>query len=197
MSDLQALPGIGSGLAAELRAVGIPDAETLRTVGAGEAATRLAELGMRDASRTARVLVEALGESTAAPVPVLGIGTVTFTVGDLDTALAHYASALGLPVAHRASDPPTALLALGPGAAGLLLREDRSMAEASASGRAPQLGLEVADVDAAALALRSAGLVVGEPIEGPGGRTVQIADPWGNVVGLASATSHGRLASGA
>jgi uncharacterized damage-inducible protein DinB len=63
VSDLQGLPGIGPGLAAELRAVGIRDAETLRTLGASESARRLAELGFRDPGRSRDVLSAALGES--------------------------------------------------------------------------------------------------------------------------------------
>lgn len=60
MTDLQELPGIGAGLAAELRAVGVRDAEALRSIGPPEAARRLAELGTRDAVQAEERLAAAL-----------------------------------------------------------------------------------------------------------------------------------------
>lgn len=217
MTDLQELPGIGSGLAAELRACGIRDAEALRSIGPPEAARRLAELGMREAAPTQQVLAAALGAArggalTLRPEPVLGIDSVVFTVGDLDAALDHYVTSLGLTVSQRSTDPPTALLRLGDGTAGLLLREDPAVsgralpdspaadttaadttaadnpAAGAAPGAAPRVRLIVGNTTAAAESLRSAGVAIGvEPDGRPGARsgtTVEVTDRWGNVVEL-------------
>jgi hypothetical protein len=60
MTDLQSLPNIGPKLSADLIAVGIPDAETLRTVGAEEASRRLEAAGLRDCENSRRALTGAL-----------------------------------------------------------------------------------------------------------------------------------------
>jgi DNA transformation protein len=60
MSDLETLPGIGPKLAADLRAIGIPDAGTLREVGADTAADRLEDAGLRDCTHSRRALHRAL-----------------------------------------------------------------------------------------------------------------------------------------
>jgi DNA transformation protein len=60
MTALESLVNIGPKLAADLRAVGIPDEETLRRVGASEAAQRLAAAGLRDCTHAARALEGAL-----------------------------------------------------------------------------------------------------------------------------------------
>ena len=57
MTKLETLVNIGPKIAAELRAVGIPDAETLRAVGAAAAVQRLADGGLRD-TRHARHAIE-------------------------------------------------------------------------------------------------------------------------------------------
>jgi DNA transformation protein and related proteins len=60
MTDLEALTNIGPKLAADLHAVGIPDAETLREVGATAAAERLEAAGLRDCAHAKRALTGAL-----------------------------------------------------------------------------------------------------------------------------------------
>jgi TfoX-like protein len=60
MTDLETLVNIGPRLAADLRTVGVPDAETLRAVGADEAAQRLAGAGLRDCAHARRALAAAL-----------------------------------------------------------------------------------------------------------------------------------------
>jgi DNA transformation protein len=57
---LEELVNIGPKLAADLRAVGIPDAEALRSVGASEAAERLEAAGLRDCTNARRALEGAL-----------------------------------------------------------------------------------------------------------------------------------------
>jgi DNA transformation protein and related proteins len=60
MTPLENLVNIGPKLAADLRTVGIPDAETLRRVGARTAAERLAGAGLRDCTHATRALEGAL-----------------------------------------------------------------------------------------------------------------------------------------
>jgi TfoX C-terminal domain. len=60
VTNLESLVNIGPALAADLRAVGIPDAETLRRVGAAEAVRRLADAGLRDCGHAARAIEGAL-----------------------------------------------------------------------------------------------------------------------------------------
>jgi DNA transformation protein len=59
-TPLESLPGVGPRLAADLRAVGIGDAEALRAVGAAEGADRLAAAGRRDCTHARRALEGAL-----------------------------------------------------------------------------------------------------------------------------------------
>jgi DNA transformation protein len=56
MTTLESLVNIGPKLAADLREVGIPDAETLREVGADEAVDRLMAAGLRDCTHASRAL---------------------------------------------------------------------------------------------------------------------------------------------
>jgi hypothetical protein len=57
---LRTLPNIGQVLAGDLHEVGVPDVETLRQIGADEAANRLAEAGRRDCTHATRALRGAL-----------------------------------------------------------------------------------------------------------------------------------------
>ncbi|MGQ0573147.1 MAG: VOC family protein [Pseudonocardia sp.] len=190
MTDLETLDGVGRGLAAELRAAGVRDVETLRALGAADAAQRLAELGFRDAAATRRVLEGVLGEQPTPPAAagaagVLGVDKVLLAVGDLDAALDHYRGRLGLPVALRQPDPPMAVLRLGAERPGLLLREEAGLPEGPPRSGAPRLWLEVGDAAAAAALLRAAGIEpIAEPFRSATGVVVEFADPWGNVVGL-------------
>lgn len=185
MTDLRTLPGIGPGLAAELRAAGIRDVEALRAAGAEEAAGRLVELGLRDRAPTQRALADALGEPAVERVAVLGVHTVVFTVGNLDAAVDHY-TGFGLPVAFRSPEPALALLHIGGGVPDLLLREDTTVLDAPVTERTPRLWLEVSDARSAADTLRAAGIaLLAEPFAVNGGHVVEIADRWGNIVGLA------------
>jgi DNA transformation protein len=57
---LEDLINIGPKLAADLRAVGIPDEAALRSLGAAEAAQRLEDAGLRDCTNARRALEGAL-----------------------------------------------------------------------------------------------------------------------------------------
>ena len=56
MTALEDLVNIGPRLAADLRAVGLPDERALRAVGAQAAAERLAAAGLRDCAHARRAL---------------------------------------------------------------------------------------------------------------------------------------------
>lgn len=191
MTALETLPGIGTGLAAELRAAGIRDQEALRELGPAEAARRVGELGFRDTGALHTVLTTALGGGPAEPaLDVLGIDNVLFAVGDLDAAMVHYAERLGLPVTYRLPEPRVALLRLGDEAPGLLLREEPRLAEAPPRAGAQRVWLEVPDAAAAATRLRAAGVtLLAEPFPVATGVTVEVADAWGNVVGFTDHTA--------
>jgi catechol 2,3-dioxygenase-like lactoylglutathione lyase family enzyme len=98
-------------------------------------------------------------------ITVLGLDNVLLDVGDLEAAKGFYGGRLGDEEAGlvvRAGD-----VAPGP---------PRS---------SPRLWLEVPDARAAGKALAEAGVaLLGEPRELRTGWLVEVADPWGNVVGL-------------
>ncbi|WP_238016960.1 TfoX/Sxy family DNA transformation protein [Dactylosporangium sp. AC04546] len=60
MTELEDLVNIGPALARDLRAVGIPDGETLRALGAEAAAEHLETAGLRDCTHARRALDGAL-----------------------------------------------------------------------------------------------------------------------------------------
>jgi len=118
---------------------------------------------------------------------VRGIDNVLFAVGELDDAVDFYAGRLGLPLAFRMDEPGIALFRLGDEPPGLLLR--RGPLSAAAEG-APRLWLEVADARATATVLAAAGVAaLAEPFRVGTGWTVEVADPWGNVVGFTDYTA--------
>ena len=60
MTALETLVNIGPQLAGDLRSVGIDSAESLRDVGAQDAAQRLEDAGLRDCAHARRALQSAL-----------------------------------------------------------------------------------------------------------------------------------------
>jgi catechol 2,3-dioxygenase-like lactoylglutathione lyase family enzyme len=102
---------------------------------------------------------------------VLGVDNVLFSVGDLDGAVEFY-TGLGLPLVFRHGE--IALFRLGPEAPGLLVRRE----DAAGGGR---VWLEVPDVRALS--------TVERPFPVATGWTVEVADPWGNVVGFTDYTT--------
>jgi len=66
MATLESLPNIGPRLASDLREVGIPDAETLRRLGADEANRRLSAAGLHSCV-SARKSVEGAVSGTKWP----------------------------------------------------------------------------------------------------------------------------------
>ncbi|MEU8657970.1 VOC family protein [Actinoplanes philippinensis] len=118
---------------------------------------------------------------------VRGIDNVLFAVGDLATAVDFYAGRLGLPLAFRMDGAGVALFRLGDETPGLMVRQTPGAARATAG---PRLWLEVADARAAAAGLAEAGVApLAEPFPVATGWTVEVADPWGNVVGFTDYTT--------
>lgn len=106
-----------------------------------------------------------------------------FAVGDLANARAFYEDHLGLSVKFAAPEHGIVGYALGNEEPGLVVRQE-AMSESSPRAT-PKVWLEVADARAAAAFLTSAGVLpLANPFEIPTGWTVEVADPWGNVVGL-------------
>jgi catechol 2,3-dioxygenase-like lactoylglutathione lyase family enzyme len=126
-------------------------------------------------------------EATA--LAVLGIDNVLFTVGDLPAAAEFYGARLGLPLAFRLDDRGIALFRLGDESPGLLLRAVPGEPHHN-NAACPRVWLEVADARAAAAELARRGLTpLRDPFPVATGWSVEIPDPWGNVVGFTDYTT--------
>jgi predicted enzyme related to lactoylglutathione lyase len=114
---------------------------------------------------------------------VLGIDNVMLAVGDLQQARAFYESILGLPVKFAVPQAGVVGYQLGGEEPGLMIR--LQSLPASPARDTPRIWLEVRDARAAATALRRKGArLLAEPMEILTGWAVEVADPWGNVLGL-------------
>jgi predicted enzyme related to lactoylglutathione lyase len=119
---------------------------------------------------------------------VRGVDNALFAVGDLDGAVRFYADRLGLPLAMRVDAAGIALFRLGAERPGLLVR-------AGGGPGGARLWLETGDARATADALRAAGVpLAGEPFPVATGWVVEVADPWGNVLGFTDYTLRPELA---
>ncbi|MEU6125272.1 VOC family protein [Streptomyces sp. NPDC047123] len=115
---------------------------------------------------------------------LLGFDNVLFPVGDLGEAVAFYERA-GFPVAVRIDELGLAILKIGKETPGVLLRVEDGIVPRTPAWPAPRLWLEVRDARAKGRALTAAGVPpLTEPFSVATGWTVEIADPWGNVVGF-------------
>ncbi|WP_084965550.1 VOC family protein [Thermoactinospora rubra] len=127
-------------------------------------------------------------------VAVLGVDNVLIAVGDLGEAVRFYAGHLGLPVRMRVEEAGIVLSGLGSEAPGLLARLTPGLAPRPATA-SPRLWLEVSDAREAAGVLASSGVApLAPPFRVHTGWTVEVADPWGNVVGLTDYVFHPELA---
>jgi predicted enzyme related to lactoylglutathione lyase len=128
---------------------------------------------------------------------VLGIDNVLFAVGDLPRAVRFYGTSLELPLKFQVPAAGIALFRLGDEEPGLLIRE--AGAPEARPVTSPRVWLEVADARAAAAELAGRGVqTLGPPFEVHTGWTVEVADPWGNVLGFTdyvNEPSRGRAAS--
>lgn len=115
---------------------------------------------------------------------LLGFDNVLFPVGDLGEAVGFYERA-GFPVALRLDDLGLAILKVGKETPGVLLRVEDGILPRTPVWPSPRFWLEVPDARAKGRALADAGVVLlAEPFSVATGWTVEIADPWGNVIGF-------------
>jgi len=116
--------------------------------------------------------------SSAVKVPQPDPGTPLATEEFL-----HFVSFGGYDSSEKVRSGGQRAVAVGPKRPGLLLR--RSGARPSPTPLRTRLRLEVPDARSAAEGLAAAGLAAfGPPFRVATGWTVEVADPWGNVVGL-------------
>ncbi|MEU3347475.1 VOC family protein [Streptomyces sp. NPDC006700] len=114
---------------------------------------------------------------------LLGFDNVLLPVGDLSEAVGFYERA-GFAVAFHLQEAGIALLKAGGETPGILLREEE-FGHRPPPWPSPRVWLEVPDARTAARALTRAGIeLLDEPFAVATGWTVEIADPWGNVLGF-------------
>ncbi|MFJ8634361.1 VOC family protein [Streptomyces sp. NPDC093568] len=115
---------------------------------------------------------------------LLGFDNVLLPVGDLAEAVGFYERA-GFAVGFRLDEAGIALLKVGGETPGLLLRQEEAVSHRPPPWHSARVWLEVPDARAAARTLGNAGVEpLDAPFSGATGWTVEIADPWGNVIGL-------------
>ncbi|CAM5694349.1 VOC family protein [Streptomyces aurantiogriseus] len=115
---------------------------------------------------------------------LLGFDNVLLPVGALGEAVGFYERA-GFAVAFRLDEAGIALLRVGGETPGILLREEHGLGRRPPPWPSPRVWLEVPDARAAARRLAGAGVTpLDEPFSVATGWTVEVADPWGNVLGF-------------
>ncbi|MEU3412317.1 MULTISPECIES: VOC family protein [unclassified Streptomyces] len=125
---------------------------------------------------------------------LLGFDNVLLPVGDLGEAVAFYERA-GFTVGFRLDEAGIAVLRVGAETPGILLRAEEGLGHRSPHWPSPRVWLEVPDARVAARELAAAGIPPLDEIgQGATGWTVEIADPWGNVLGFTDYTKRPSLA---
>ncbi|MFF5494963.1 VOC family protein [Streptomyces aquilus] len=125
---------------------------------------------------------------------LLGFDNVLLPVGDLGEAVGFYERA-GFTVGFRLDEAGIALLKVGGETPGILLRQEEAVGHRPPPWPAPRVWLEVPDARVAARELRGAGVaLLDEPFSVATGWTVEVADPWGNVLGFTDYTKRPELA---
>ncbi|MEU0003066.1 VOC family protein [Streptomyces sp. NPDC006314] len=115
---------------------------------------------------------------------LLGFDNVLLPVGDLAEAVGFYERA-GFTVGFRFDEAGIALLKVGAETPGILLRAEEALGHRPPPWPSPRLWLEVPDARAAARELAAAGVEpLDEVFQVATGWTVEIADPWGNILGF-------------
>lgn len=127
---------------------------------------------------------QSVGLSADQSAELLGYDNVLFPVGDLGEAVGFYERA-GFPVSFRLDEIGLAILKVGKETPGVLLRVEDGITPRTPPWPSPRVWLEVRDARAKGRALADAGIpLLAEPFSVATGWTVEIADPWGNVVGF-------------
>ncbi|MEU9264122.1 VOC family protein [Streptomyces sp. NPDC048251] len=115
---------------------------------------------------------------------LLGFDNLLLPVGDLGEAVDFYERA-GFTVGLRFDEAGIALLKVGGETPGVLLRHEEALGHRPPPRSSPRVWLEVPDARAAARRLAEAGITpLDPPFSTSTGWTVEIADPWGNVLGF-------------
>ncbi|MFE9608600.1 VOC family protein [Streptomyces sp. NPDC006012] len=115
---------------------------------------------------------------------LLGFDNVLVPVGDLGEAVGFYQRA-GFAVGFRFDEGGIALLKVGGETPGILLRAEEEIGYRPPPWPSPRIWLEVPDARVAARRLADAGIAtLDEPAAVATGWAVEIADPWGNVIGF-------------
>jgi predicted enzyme related to lactoylglutathione lyase len=124
---------------------------------------------------------------------LLGFDNVLLPVDDLGGAVDFYERA-GFALGFRFDEAGIALLKVGGETPGILLRQEEGLGHRPPPWPSPRLWVEVPDARAAARALAGAGIApLDEPFSAVTGWTVEIADPWGNVIGFTDYTKRPEL----
>ncbi|MEU6771012.1 VOC family protein [Streptomyces sp. NPDC046759] len=124
---------------------------------------------------------------------LLGFDNVLLPVGNLGEAVDFYERA-GFAVGFRFDEAGIALLKVGGETPGILLRADEALSHRTPPWPSPRIWLEVPDARAAARKLTAAGITpLDQVFQGATGWTVEIADPWGNVLGFTDYTKRREL----
>ncbi|WP_075733199.1 VOC family protein [Streptomyces acidiscabies] len=125
---------------------------------------------------------------------LLGFDNVLLPVGNLAEAVGFYERA-GFAVGFRFDEGGIASLQVGPETPGILLREEEALAHRPPPWGCARVWMEVPDARAVARRLTAAGVAaIDKPASVATGWTVEIADPWGNVVGFTDYTKRPELA---
>ncbi|MFD9436746.1 VOC family protein [Streptomyces sp. NPDC060002] len=115
---------------------------------------------------------------------LLGFDNLLLPVGDLGEAVGFYERA-GFTVGLRFDEAGIALLKVGGETPGALLRQEDGLGHRPPPWPSPRVWLEVPDARAAARRLAEVGITpLDRPFSTATGWTVEIADPWGNVLGF-------------
>ncbi|MEU0070856.1 VOC family protein [Streptomyces sp. NPDC006332] len=125
---------------------------------------------------------------------LLGFDNLLLPVGDLADAVRFYERA-GFVVGFRFDEGGIALLKVGGETPGILLRQEEGLGPRPPAWPAARVWLEVPDARVAARELAGAGIdLLDEPFSVSTGWTVEIADPWGNVLGFTDYSKRPALA---
>ncbi|MCX4813306.1 VOC family protein [Streptomyces sp. NBC_01239] len=125
---------------------------------------------------------------------LLGFDNVLLPVGDLGEAVGFYERA-GFTVGFRLDEAGIALLKVGGETPGVLLRQEEGLGHRPPPWPSPRVWLEVPDARRAAQHLTAADVALLDPAFSVAtGWTVEIADPWGNVLGFTDYSKRPELA---